>query len=151
MGVRIQGHEVAGTLQRLNSTNLPLPSGAAHASELQFIFNPNVFFHKHTSTIGSRRSESTLSPAEQGLSLRHVVRYWTNFVATLDPNQSGTGLKPSLAGLGGERDGDFWRRYDSTSDDVQALTTPLPLYPEFHFGAEHQCGFWEQLGLESGL
>ena len=129
--------------------NLPtaFPYGAAHASELQFIFNPNAFFPNVDYQVPT--DPFPLSPAEQGLS-RDMVRYWTNFVATLDPNQSGTGLKPSLAGLGGERDGDFWRRYDSTSDDVQALTTPLP-HPEFHFGAEHQCSFWEQLGLESGL
>jgi para-nitrobenzyl esterase len=129
--------------------NLPtaFPYGAAHASELQFIFNPNAFFPNVDYQVPT--DPFPLSPVEQGLS-RDMVRYWTNFVATLDPNRSGAGLKPSLAGWGGERDGDFWRRYDSTSDDVQALTTPLP-HPEFHFGAEHQCSFWEQLGLESGL
>ena len=130
--------------------NLPttaFPYGAAHASELQFIFNPNAFFPNVD--YQAPTDPFPLSPVEQGLS-RDMVRYWTNFVATLDPNRSGTGLKPSLAGWGGERDGDFWRRYDSTSDDVQALTTPNP-HPEFHFGAEHQCDFWEQLGLESGL
>jgi len=80
-----------------------------------------------------------------------MVRYWTNFVATLDPNPSGTGwTPPGLVGWGGGRYGDFWPRYDSTSDDVQALTTPYP-HPELGFGAEHQCGFWKQLGLESGL
>lgn len=55
-----------------------------------------------------------------------------------------------MTAWGGGRHGDFWRRYDSTSDDVQALTTPHP-HTEFGFGAEHQCDFWEQLGLESGL
>jgi len=58
--------------------------------------------------------------------------------------------KPDLAVWGGGRHGDFWRRYDGASDDVQALTTPHP-HTEFGFGAEHQCDFWEQLGLESGL
>jgi hypothetical protein len=58
--------------------------------------------------------------------------------------------KPNLAGWGGERYEDFWRRYDSTSDDVQALTTPHP-HPEFGFGDEHPCGLWQRLGLESGL
>jgi para-nitrobenzyl esterase len=127
--------------------NLPtvFPYGATHASELQFIFDPNAFFPNVDYQVPT--DPFPLSPVEQGLS-RDMVRYWTNFVATLDPNQSGTGLKPSLAGWSGE--GDFWRRYDSTSDDVQALTTPLP-HPEFHFGAEHQCSLWEQVGLESGL
>lgn len=129
--------------------NLPtaFPYGAAHASELQFIFNPNAFFPNLDYQVAT--DPFPLSPLEQGLS-RDMVRYWTNFVATLDPNRSGRGLKPVLAGLGGEPNGDFWPRYVSASDDVQALTTPLPR-PEFHFGAEHQCSFWDQLGLESGL
>ncbi len=129
--------------------NMPtvFPYGAAHASELQFIFDPNGFFPNLYYQVPT--DPFPLSPDEQRLS-REMVRYWTNFVATLDPNQSGRGWKPGQAGWGGERYEDFWRRYDSASDDVQALTTPDP-HPEFGFGAEHQCGLWEQLGLESGL
>jgi para-nitrobenzyl esterase len=129
--------------------NLPtaFPYGATHASELQFVFDPNAFFPNVDYQVPT--DPFPLSPDERRLS-RDMVRYWTNFVATLDPNHFGTGAKPDLLGWGGERYGDFWRRYDSTSDDVQALATPDP-HPEFHFGTEHQCGFWEQLGLESGL
>jgi para-nitrobenzyl esterase len=129
--------------------NLPtaFPYGATHASELQFIFDPNAFFPNVDYQVPT--DPFPLSPDERRLS-RDMVRYWTNFVATLDPNHFGTGAKPDLVGWGGERYGDFWRRYDSMSDDVQALATPDP-HPEFHFGTEHQCGFWEQLGLESGL
>ncbi len=128
--------------------NLPtvFPYGAAHASELQFIFNPNAFFPNVDYQVPT--DPFPLSPVEQQLS-REMVRYWTNFVTTLDPNLSGTGPKPVLAEWGGNY-GDFWPRYVGASDDVQALSTPYP-HPEFHFGAEHQCGFWEQLGLESGL
>jgi para-nitrobenzyl esterase len=126
--------------------NLPtvFPYGAAHASELQFLFNPNAFFPNIDYQVPT--DPFPLSPAEQQLS-HEMVRYWTNFVATLDPNYPGTGLKPDLAEW---RYGDFWPRYDSASDDAQALTTPYP-HPEFGLGAEHQCGFWQQLGLESGL
>ena len=129
--------------------NVPtaFPYGATHASELQFIFDPNAFFPNVDYQVPT--DPFPLSPDERRLS-RDMVRYWTNFVATLDPNHFGTGAKPDLVGWGGERYGDFWRRYDSTSDDVQVLATPDP-HPEFHFGTEHQCGFWEQLGLESGL
>jgi para-nitrobenzyl esterase len=129
--------------------NLPtvFPYGAAHASELQFLFDANAFFPNVDFQVPT--DPFPLSPVEQGLS-RDMVRYWTDFVATLDPNQSGTGLTPVLAGLGGEPNGDFWPRYVSASDDVQALATPHP-HPEFHFAGEHQCIFWEQLGLESGL
>ena len=129
--------------------NLPtvFPYGATHASELQFIFDPNGFFPNVDYPVPT--DPFPLSPAEQRLS-RDMVRYWTNFVATLDPNRSGTGSKPGLVGWGEERHGDGWLPYDSKDDNVQALTTTSPS-PEFGFGAEHQCGFWEQLGLESGL
>jgi para-nitrobenzyl esterase len=129
--------------------NLPtvFPYGATHASELQFIFDPNAFFPNVDYPVPT--DPFPLSPEEQPLS-RDMVRYWTNFVATLDPNRSGTAWKPDPVGGGGQRNGDFWRRYDSTSDDVQALITPHP-HPEFDFGTEHQCAFWEQVGLESGL
>ena len=129
--------------------NLPtvFPYGATHASELQFIFNPNAFFPNVDYQVPT--DPFPLSPDEQRLSWE-MVRYWTNFVATLDPNHSGTGWRPGLAGWGGQGYGDFWPRYDSASDDAQALATPYP-HPEFGFGAEHQCGFWGQLGLESGL
>jgi len=129
--------------------NMPtvFPYGAAHASELQFIFDPNGFFPNLYYQVPT--DPFPLSPDERRLS-REMVRYWTNFVATLDPNYSGTGWKPGPAGWGGGGYEDFWLRYDSTSDDVQALTTPHPL-TEFGFGAEHKCGLWQQLGLESGL
>ena len=125
--------------------NLPtaFPYGATHASELQFIFDPDAFFPNVDYPVST--NPFPLSPAEQGLS-REMVRYWTNFVTTLDPNFSGTGL----VGPGGDSFGGFWPRYESASDDVQALTTPFP-HPEFDFSAEHQCGFWGQVGLESGL
>jgi para-nitrobenzyl esterase len=129
--------------------NLPtvFPYGATHASELQFVFDPNAFFPNVDYPVAT--DPFPLSPDEQRLS-RQMIRYWTNFVTTLDPNRSGTAWKPDSVGWGGERNGDFWRRYDSTSDDVQALITPYP-HPEFGFGTEHQCAFWEQVGLESGL
>jgi para-nitrobenzyl esterase len=123
------------------------PYGAAHASELQFIFDPNEFFPNINYQVPT--NPFPLSSDEKRLS-REMIRYWTNFVATLDPNYSGMGWKPDLAGWGGERYGDFWRRYDTTSHIVQALTTPHP-HPESSFGEEHQCGLWDQLGLESGL
>jgi para-nitrobenzyl esterase len=129
--------------------NLPtvFPYGAAHASELQFIFNPNAFFPNIDYQVPT--DPFPLSRDEQRLS-QEMIRYWTNFVATLDPNFSRMGWKPDLAGWGGGGYGDFWLPYDSAADDFQALTTPFP-HPEFRFGAEHQCGFWQQLGLESGL
>ncbi|MBV8120538.1 MAG: carboxylesterase family protein, partial [Alphaproteobacteria bacterium] len=124
--------------------NLPtvFPYGATHASELQFIFNPDGFFPNINYQVAT--DPFPLSPAEKRLS-QEMVRYWTNFVATLDPNRSGTGAQIRQI-----RYGTGWPSYVSADDNAQALTTPYP-HPEFGFGAEHQCGLWEQLGLESGL
>jgi para-nitrobenzyl esterase len=129
--------------------NLPtvFPYGATHASELQFIFDPDGFFPNINYQVST--DPFPLSPAEERLS-REMVRYWTNFVATLDPNRPAAGGRIFPAGWSGERYGEGWLPYDSKNDDVQALTTPYP-HPEFGFGVEHQCGFWNQLGLESGL
>ena len=69
---------------------------------------------------------------------RAMIRYWTNFAAKLDPNRPGAGPDED------------WPPYDSKDYNVQALTTPYPR-PEFGFGTEHQCSFWAQQGLESGL
>jgi para-nitrobenzyl esterase len=129
--------------------NLPtvFPYGAAHASELQFIFNPDGFFPNINYQVPT--DPFPLSPAEERLS-HEMVRYWTNFVAALDPNRSAVGAQIFPAGWSGERYGEGWLPYDSKDDNIQALATPHP-HRAFGFGAEHQCGFWEQLGLESGL
>jgi para-nitrobenzyl esterase len=129
--------------------NLPtvFPYGATHTDELQFIFDPNGFFPNIDYQVPT--DPFRLSAAEERLSLE-MVRYWTNFVATLDPNRSAVGTKIFPTGSSGEPYGQGWVPYDSKDDNVQALATPYP-HPAFGFGAEHQCGFWEQLGLESGL
>jgi para-nitrobenzyl esterase len=129
--------------------NLPtvFPYGATHASELQFIFDPNGFFPNIDYPVPTDRFP--LSPAEERLS-QAMVRSWTNFVATRDPNRSAAEPQMHSAASNEERYGEGWLPYDSKDDNVQALTTPHPR-PEFGFGAEHQCSFWVQLGLESGL
>src|SRR5208337_4329446 len=94
--------------------NLPtvFPYGATHASELQFIFSPNAFFPNVNYPVPSDPFPLTL---DQRRLSREMIRYWTNFVARRDPNDSGMGSNPDLAGPDGRRDGEYWRRYDSTS------------------------------------
>jgi para-nitrobenzyl esterase len=129
--------------------NLPtvFPYGATHTDELQFIFDPNGFFPNYNYQVAT--DPFPLSPAEERLS-RAMVRYWTNFVETLDPNRSAAQPQTRSAASNEERSGEGWLPYDSNDDNLQALTTPFPR-PEFGFGTEHQCAFWAQLGLESGL
>jgi hypothetical protein len=106
--------------------------------------DPNRFFRNIYHQVPT--DPFPLSPDEKRVS-RKMIRYWANFAATPDPNYSGMRWNADQAGRGY---GDFWLRYDSAFDAVQALATPHP-HPEFSFGAEHQRGFWSQLGLESAL
>ena len=90
--------------------------GAEHAAELNFLF-PNLF-------------GAPLTPAQQALSTA-MVRYWTNFARTGDPNG---------------RDVPAWHRFRS-SDDVLALGLgPNGIRPSDPAKASN-CDFWASLGL----
>ncbi|MDN5853874.1 MAG: carboxylesterase family protein [Actinomycetia bacterium] len=90
------------------------PYGAAHASELQYLFNLNNVDHP-----------TTLNPAQQRLASA-MRAYWTNFAKRGSPNGSGT---PS------------WPRFDDTTGAVQSLVPSGPR-TETDFAAEHKCDFW---------
>jgi para-nitrobenzyl esterase len=98
---------------------LPVPTsdpgfkfGAAHASELQFIWNlptPNGL---------------ALSADEQALS-DTMVKYWTQFAKTGDPSFSG---------------GPAWPAYTATGDSIQTLNTPAASVQAMTgFKAAHKC------------
>ncbi len=97
-----------------------LPPGPVHATELSYLF-------PHLSS-SYPPSGPSVAAASQPLS-DAMVRYWTNFVATGNPN--GAGL-PS------------WPAYHAPTDVLQ-------LAPSIGTGvdvsAEHKCGFWNSLGL----
>lgn len=120
------------------------PYAAAHASELQYLFNPDAFFPNLTYDVPS--DPFPLSPQQRALS-HAMIRYWTNFVATLDPNRSSGGFRTVDFDPG---EGDVWLPYSPAADNFQALLTPHPRQ-ELGYGAEHQCAFWTQTGLVSGL
>jgi para-nitrobenzyl esterase len=95
------------------------PYGAAHTSELQFIF-PN--FHGGSGTI------QPLSPAELQLAST-MRRYWTNFAKTGNPNGGGLVRWPTFTAAG-----------------AQVLSfAPGKIAPISDFAAQHQCGFWDSL------
>jgi len=105
-----------------NDTNAPelfLPPvsfsyAATHASELLYLFNL------------SRGGQ--LDEAQQKLS-KDMIRYWTQFAKSGDPNSSSV---------------PFWRQYDATTDEFQSLVPPSPM-PEFQFARDHKCDFWAYL------
>ena len=91
--------------------------GAAHASELQYLFSmPEAF-------------PAALSPPQQRLASA-MKRYWTSFAHRGSP---------------GSRGGTAWPLFDSTSQQVLSLIPPRP-QTETGFAAEHHCAFWALAG-----
>jgi para-nitrobenzyl esterase len=90
------------------------PYGAAHASELQYLFGlPTAPF------------PAPLSPA-QALLAATMRSYWTNLAKRGFPSWFAT---------------PFWRPYDRTRQGMQSMTPPLPR-AETGFAAAHRCAFW---------
>jgi len=90
------------------------PYGATHASELLYLFTLS--------------RDGQLDQTQQKLS-KDMIRYWTQFAKSGDPNSSGI---------------PFWQQYDATTDEFQSLVPPSPM-AEFQFAADHKCDFWAYL------
>jgi para-nitrobenzyl esterase len=94
------------------------PYGAAHASELQYLFDlPNATF------------PSALTAPQQQLAAS-MRQYWTNFASRGFPSSSGQPL---------------WPRFDSVNQRMISLIPPQP-QAETGFAAEHHCAFWALAG-----
>jgi para-nitrobenzyl esterase len=89
------------------------PYGAAHASELQYLFKLRAAF------------PTALDADQQALS-QAMIGYWTKFASSGDPNSPGA---PS------------WPQYSVLADQFQSLAPSTPT-TETSFAADHQCGFW---------
>ena len=87
--------------------------GAAHASELQYLFHLN-----------ESEFPGALTPQQQRLSAA-MQRYWTNFARSGSPSGPGEPAWPRFGG--GQR--------------MISLIPPAPQV-ESGFAAEHQCAFW---------
>ena len=100
---------------------LPVPSSdpsfqyrAAHASELQFLFGMSV----------PAAAQKPLSADEQALSAT-MVKYWTQFAKTGDPNTPGNPM---------------WPAYTAAADTMLTLSTPAAaVQPTAGFKADHKC------------
>jgi para-nitrobenzyl esterase len=108
-----------------NAPSLFLPSvgfplGAAHGSELQYLFDP---FPPAT---------SQLSPAQQVLSAQ-MKAYWTSLAKHGSPQTAG---QPA------------WPLFNAVTQPMLSLDEPRPAV-ETSFAAEHQCAFWAGLAAAS--
>ena len=92
------------------------PYGAAHTKELQFIF---PLFH------GGSGVPHPLTQPEGRLSVA-MVRYWTDFAKTGDPN--GAGLPR-------------WPRFAPGTESILSLNVPA-IAVEGGFAQDHRCAFW---------
>jgi para-nitrobenzyl esterase len=94
------------------------PYGAAHASELPYVFN------------------TATTPVAGGLSAVQLKlagtmqSYWTGFAARGFPTSFGT---------------PFWPRFTAGSGRIQSLVTPQPGV-ETDFATAHHCAFWNAAG-----
>jgi len=91
-----------------------MPYGAAHASELLYIFN--------------LPQGNLLNANEKKLS-RDMVSYWGHFARFSNPNSFFT---------------PFWPQYNLTNDQFQSLIPPQPMTePQSEFTTDHKCTlFW---------
>jgi para-nitrobenzyl esterase len=95
---------------------LTFPLGAYHSAEVPYLFKTgNVF-----------ALPEVLSPEQRRLS-HAMVKYWTQFAKTGDPNSPSEPL---------------WSPYSASTDQFQSLIPPVPV-AESNFDSSHQCStFW---------
>ena len=110
-----------------NFTTLTFPLGAAHSTELQYVFQRIPLL-------------DTVPPFSAGqLALSNqMIAYWTRFAATGSPDY---GLSGGSAGA------PYWPRFSAGQPDVQELV-PGASAPESsaQFAAAHKCAFWASIG-----
>jgi para-nitrobenzyl esterase len=93
------------------------PYGAAHASEIQYLFGlPTAAFGK------------ALSAQQQQLAAT-MKGYWTNFARSGLPSSFGA---------------PFWPLFNGLTQPMQSLVPPVP-HTENTFAIAHNCAFWTAL------
>jgi para-nitrobenzyl esterase len=90
------------------------PTGAYHAAELQYLFS-------------GAYAGADLTPAQKHLS-DQMIRYWTTFAHSGDPDGDGS---PE------------WPRYSEQGEHVQSLETGADGIKPVDLAGEHRCGFWK--------
>jgi para-nitrobenzyl esterase len=102
------------------------PLGAAHSTELQYVFQKIPFLD----------TTPPFTPDQLALS-DQIIGYWSRFAAAGTPNG---GLR------GGHGSAPFWPRFGAASQQIQELV-PNGTAPETgaKFAADHHCAFWAAL------
>ena len=103
------------------------PLGAAHSTELQYVFQ----------RIPLLDTVPPFTPSQLALS-DQMIGYWTRFAATGDPNGFLGFPRTGAAGP-------YWPLFTPQRGQIQDLV-PRGTHPSTGFAAEHQCAFWNQLG-----
>jgi para-nitrobenzyl esterase len=93
------------------------PYGAAHASEIQYLFNLPITVPRPPLNAQQLQLSSSMQ------------YYWTNFAKSGTPN--GSGLPP-------------WRKFNALEGNFQSLLPPSPMQ-ETTFVTNHKCAFWTAL------
>jgi para-nitrobenzyl esterase len=93
------------------------PYGAAHASEIQYLFNLPVTVPRPPLSAAQLQLSSTMQ------------HYWTNFAKFGTPNSPGV---PA------------WQNFNPLAGNFQSLIPPTPTQ-ETNFIANHNCAFWPAL------
>jgi para-nitrobenzyl esterase len=94
------------------------PYGAAHQSELQYLFD-----------LPTAPIPGTLTAQQQTLAAS-MKRYWANFAARGIPSSAGDPR---------------WPRFNRDSQQMLSLVPPRPQL-QSDFTSDHHCGFWAQVG-----
>src|SRR6266536_366992 len=104
----------AGSAPMRFLSGISFPTGAYHASEIQYVFD----------TPGSP-VPATLN-ADQSALAGAIVTYWTGFAKTGDPN---AGTVPA------------WPIYDAAAEQFQSLELSAPV-TRIGFALDHKCAVW---------
>jgi para-nitrobenzyl esterase len=100
------------------------PYGAAHASEIQYIFP----FAAGPSGLGLNLPQTPLNASQRQLSDK-MVGYWTEFAESGNPNGNGA---------------PHWARFHRDRQVMQSFVPPTPA-TETNFDTVHKCAFWDGL------
>ena len=111
-----------------NLTTLTFPLGAAHSTELQYVFG----------RIPLLDTVPPFSAAQLALS-RQMIAYWTRFAATGSPNRGLSGDSAQTA--------PSWPQFSAIRPDIQELVPGAAARESSaQFAAVHKCAFWAGIG-----